>query len=88
MHSGLSIPQSVDPSHLTFHSESGDISSVEAIIFIAEKSPDGGYTATAVGHGIFTEADDVEQLLDMALDAVRCHFDDPPPCVAVLFPRT
>jgi len=45
------------------------------IIFLVEESPEGGYAARALGHPIFTEADDFEQLKRMVLDAVRCHFD-------------
>ena len=46
------------------------------LIFIVEESPDGGLTATAVGHDIVTEADDEAELHVMVRDAVRCHFDD------------
>ena len=45
------------------------------IIFVVEESPEGGYEARALGHSIFTEADDYEQLKQMVLDAVRCHFE-------------
>ena len=48
------------------------------IIFMVEEDPvDGGYVASALGHGITTQADSVEELKEMVLDAVRCHFDDP-----------
>jgi len=46
------------------------------IIFLVEEAPEGGYQARALGHSIFTEADDFEQLKVMALDAVICHFPD------------
>lgn len=46
------------------------------IIFVVEESPEGGYTAKALGHSIFTEADSIEELKKMAKDAVACHFDD------------
>ena len=45
------------------------------IIFVVQESPEGGYEARALGHSIFTEADDYEQLKQMVLDAVRCHFE-------------
>lgn len=45
------------------------------IIFVVEESSEGGYEARALGHSIFTEADDYEQLKQMVLDAVRCHFE-------------
>ena len=46
------------------------------IIFAVEESPEGGYEARALGHPIFTHADDVEELKEMVQDAVRCHFDE------------
>lgn len=46
------------------------------IIFVVEESPEGGYTAKALGHSIFTEADSIEELKKMAKDAVACHFDE------------
>ena len=46
------------------------------IIFEVEEAPEGGYTARALGHSIFTEADTFEELREMARDAVRTHFDE------------
>jgi hypothetical protein len=45
------------------------------IIFEVEESPEGGFEARALGHGIFTEADTLDELREMVRDAVRCHFD-------------
>jgi len=45
------------------------------IIFLVEEDAEGGFTAKALGHSIFTEADTLEELKKMAQDAVRCHFD-------------
>jgi hypothetical protein len=45
------------------------------IIFLVEEDADGGFTAKALDHAIFTEADTMEELKTMAQDAVRCHFD-------------
>ena len=45
------------------------------IIFTVEEAPEGGYTARALGHSIFTEADTLEELRAMVRDAVLCHFD-------------
>ena len=45
------------------------------IIFLVEGDVDGGFTARALGHSIFTEADTFDELKIMAQDAVRCHFD-------------
>lgn len=46
-------------------------------IFWVEKTPDGSYTAKALGASIFTEADSLEELKTAIQDAVKCHFDDP-----------
>ena len=46
------------------------------ILFIAQASPTGGYTARAVGHDIYTEADTLLGLREMLRDAVRCHFEE------------
>ena len=49
---------------------------MDQLTFIAEREPDGGYIARALGESIFTEADDLESLRGMILDAARCHFDE------------
>ncbi len=46
------------------------------IVFQVWESAEGGYQARAVGHAIFTEADDWEGLREMMRDAVLCHFDE------------
>ena len=46
------------------------------IIFLVEESPEGGYEARALGHAIFTEADNFEELKERVRDAVHCHFDE------------
>ena len=46
------------------------------IVFLVEESEEGGYTAKALGHSVFTEADTLEALEGMVRDAVRCHFED------------
>jgi hypothetical protein len=46
------------------------------IIFLVEEAPEGGYSARAMGHSIFTEADSWEELREAVRDAVRCHFED------------
>lgn len=48
---------------------------MDEIHFLVEEDPEGGYTARALGHSIFTEADSWEELKIAAQDAVRCHFD-------------
>jgi len=48
------------------------------IVFQVEEDPvDGGFVARALGAGITTQADTVEELRTMVADAVRCHFDSP-----------
>jgi hypothetical protein len=44
-------------------------------IFLVEETPEGGYTARALGHNIFTEADSFEELKKMVQDAMQCHFE-------------
>jgi len=45
------------------------------VVFVIEESPEGGYTASAVGPSIVTEADSLQELREQVRDAVRCHFD-------------
>jgi predicted RNase H-like HicB family nuclease len=49
---------------------------VTEIIFLVDEADDGGYTAIAVGHSIFTEADTLDELRQNVREAVECHFDD------------
>ena len=46
------------------------------IIFTVEEAPEGGYTASALGHPVHTEADTLDELREMVRDAVRVHFGD------------
>lgn len=46
------------------------------LIFLIEEAPEGGYTARALAHSIFTEADTVNDLREQIRDAVKCHFDE------------
>lgn len=46
------------------------------ILFLVEDSPEGGYEARALGESIFTEADNLESLRQMIMDAVECHFEE------------
>jgi hypothetical protein len=46
------------------------------LIFLVEDAPEGGFTARALGHSIFTEADSLEDLRSNVRDAVHCHFDE------------
>src|SRR5436309_862846 len=40
-----------------------------------EEAPEGGFTASAIGKSIFTEADSAADLHEKIRDAVRCHFN-------------
>jgi len=46
------------------------------IIFEVTEADEGGYDARALGHSIFTQGDDWDDLKTMARDAVLCHFDE------------
>lgn len=49
---------------------------MKELIFVVEEAPEGGFTAQALGEGIFTEADDLKSLQANVRDAVKCHFED------------
>jgi hypothetical protein len=46
------------------------------IIFLVEEDNEGGYTAKALGHDIFVEAETLNELKANARDAVGCHFSE------------
>ena len=45
------------------------------IVFEVTEALGGGYDAHALGHSIFTQGDDWDDLKAMVRDAVLCHFD-------------
>ena len=47
----------------------------EIIFEVREDEADGGYTARALGHSIFTEAESLEELRQNVREAADCHFD-------------
>ena len=49
---------------------------IAEIIFEVKESDEGGYEARALGHSIFTQAEDWNDLKEMARDAVLCHFEE------------
>ena len=59
------------------------------VVFVIEESPEGGYTARAIGPSIVTEADDLDGLRAEVRDAVRCHFDaaERPELIGLYFVR-
>jgi predicted RNase H-like HicB family nuclease len=48
----------------------------DELLFEVTQEEDGGYSAQAVGEGIFTQGETWEELRAMALDAVKCHFEE------------
>ena len=46
------------------------------IIFEVTEAPEGGFDARALGHSIFTQGEDWDDLKAMARDAVLCHFGE------------
>ncbi len=51
----------------------------EIIFEVREDEADGGYTAAALGHSIFTEGDTLDELRACVREAVQCHFGDGAP---------
>ncbi len=47
------------------------------IIFVVTKAEESGYCASALGYGIHTQAETVEELRQQVREAVGCYFDDP-----------
>jgi predicted RNase H-like HicB family nuclease len=48
----------------------------EIIFEVLEDEVDGGYTASALGYGIHTQGENLEQLRTMVREAVDCYFDE------------
>lgn len=48
---------------------------VNEIIFLIEDDPEGGYSARALGHSIYTQGESKEELKKNITDAINCHFD-------------
>ncbi|MEM7552152.1 MAG: 2-oxoisovalerate dehydrogenase [Bacteroidota bacterium] len=51
------------------------------IIFLVNESNEGGYEAQALGHSIFTEAENENDLKENIREAVSCHFEEGSPKV-------
>jgi predicted RNase H-like HicB family nuclease len=43
---------------------------------VREDEADGGYTASAIGYGIHTQGETLDELRAMVKDAVKCYFDE------------
>lgn len=49
----------------------------ELIFEVHEDDIDGGYVASALGEGIHTEGDTLDDLKSNIRDALLCHYDTP-----------
>ncbi len=52
------------------------MSGTEIIFEVSEDELDGGYSASALGFGIHTEGDTLDELRSNVREAVDCYFDD------------
>ena len=48
----------------------------ELIFEVSEDEIDGGYSASALGYGIHTQGDTIEELRENVKEAVECLFDE------------
>ena len=48
----------------------------EIIFEVSEDEVDGGYSASALGYGIHTEGETLEELRQNVKEAVECYFDE------------
>ncbi|MCF6285177.1 MAG: 2-oxoisovalerate dehydrogenase [Candidatus Hydrogenedentes bacterium] len=53
-----------------------DTEVTEIVFQVEEDNVDGGWVARALGEGITTQADTLDELKTMIRDALRCHFDE------------
>jgi predicted RNase H-like HicB family nuclease len=49
----------------------------EIIFEVKEDELDGGYTASALGYGVHTEGDTLDELRANIREAVECYFEKP-----------
>ena len=52
------------------------MSGTEIIFEVSEDELDGGYSASALGFGIHTQGDTLDELRRNAREAVDCYFDE------------
>lgn len=48
----------------------------EIIFEVTEDEVDGGYSASAIGYGIHTQGDSMEEIRKNVREAVDCYFDE------------
>ena len=68
--------RTTDPYRDRPHATTDQSDQIREIIFEVTEAPEGGSDARALGHSVFTQGDDWDDLKDMVRDAVLCHFDD------------
>ena len=51
----------------------------EIVFQVTEDEADGGYAASALGYGIHTQGDSIEEIRRNVKEAVECYFDDSMP---------
>lgn len=56
----------------------------EIIFEVREDEVDGGYTASALGFGIHTQAETMEDLRTNVREAVDCYFDEDQPSPKII----
>ncbi|MCE5311666.1 MAG: 2-oxoisovalerate dehydrogenase [Nitrospiraceae bacterium] len=49
---------------------------MKEIIFLLEEDIESGYTARALDHSIFVQAETIDELKGNIKDALRCHFEN------------
>ena len=52
------------------------MSGTEIIFEVSEDELDGGYSASALGFGIHTQGDTLDELRHNVREAIDCYFDD------------
>ena len=52
------------------------MSGTEIVFEVSEDEVDGGYSASALGFGIHTQADTLDELRRNVREAVDCYFDE------------
>jgi predicted RNase H-like HicB family nuclease len=62
----------------------GNASMSEIIFEVREDEADGGYTAVALGYGIHTQGDTLEELRAKVKEAVSCYFDETMPAPKII----
>ena len=75
---------------LAFYGKSSITLTMKELIFEVTEDLEGGYVASALGVGIHTQAETVEELKVMVRDALECYFgdrDDKPALIRLHFVR-